>query len=137
MATTGIISDDEYYILVNSVKFTHITSCSLTIGQETIDITSFDSAGWKEIKSGDLNWSMDVEAYYAMDAAENGDEASADIVAGTSHTLLLSTEVTGDTTFSGTAYPTSFSINSSKGSAVTLSVSYEGTGALTIGTVSA
>lgn len=136
MATTGIIVDDAFYLMVNATKFTHITSCSLTIDQETIDITNYDSSKWKEFDVGDKSWKMDVEAYYAMDAAENGDEALDDIIAGTSHTLLLTTEETGDTTLSGTAWPVSLSVNSSKGSAVTLSASYQGSGALTKGTVS-
>lgn len=135
MPTTGILVHDDYYILVNATKFTHITSCTLTIEQETIDITSMDSSGWKDFDVADKSWKMDLEAYYAMDAAENGDEAADDIIAGTSHTLLLSSTVTGDTTFTGTAYPTSLNINSSKGSAVTISASFQGTGSLTKGTV--
>lgn len=136
MATTGIQFHDNLYLLVNSTKFDHITSCTLTIGQETIDVTSMDSSGWKDLKVADKSWSMNVEAFYAMDATEGADEAADDLLAQTSHTVLLSTEVTGDTTYSGTAYPTSIDINSSKGSAVTASISYEGTGALTKGTVS-
>lgn len=136
MPTTGILAHVDYYALINATKFTHLTSCTLTIGQETIDITTFDSNGWKDFTVGDKEWSLSIEGNYAMDAAENGDEAADDIIAGTSHTVLLSTEVTGDTTFSGTAWPESLDINSSQGDKVTLSVTYKGTGALTKGTVS-
>ena len=135
MATTGILIDDDFYLLVNATKFTHITACTLSIGQETIDITSYDSSQWKDLDVADKNWFMTVEAFYAMDAAEGGDEAADDIIAGTSHTVLLSTEVVGDTTYTGTAWPTSLEINSSKGSPCTISATYEGTGAITKGVV--
>lgn len=135
MATVGILVHDDYYILVNGVKFTHLTSCTLTLGQETIEITTMDSNGWKDFDVADKEWSMTVEAFYAFDAAENGDEAADDIIAGTTHTVLLTTESTGDTTYTGTAWPTSLDINSSKGSGVTLSVNYQGTAPLTKGVV--
>jgi hypothetical protein len=44
MATAGIIVDDKLYVLIGGVKFDHITSCSLTVGSETIDVTSYDSS---------------------------------------------------------------------------------------------
>ena len=135
MASAGIIVDDSLYLLVGGTKFTHITSNSLTLGAETLDITSYDSAGWKDLDVGDKTWSMTVEAYYAMDAAEGGDDAIDDMIAGTSVTVLLSTAVSGDTTFTGSAYPTDVSINGSKGSGTTVSVTFSGTGALTKGTV--
>jgi hypothetical protein len=135
MATTGIITDDTLYVLIGATKFDHITSCSLTIGSETIDITSYDSSSRKEIVPGDTNWSVSIEAHYAMDATEGGDEAATAILAGTAQTILISTEVQGDTTYTGSGYVTNVSISSSKNSSTTVSVSYEGTGQLTAGTV--
>lgn len=126
---------DDYYVLINSTKFTHLESVTLNIGQETIDITSMDSSNEKDFNVGDQEWSLDLEAFYDPAAAEGGDEAIDDLQAGTSHTLLVSSEVSGDTTFSGSAYPTSVSIAASKGSGVKVSVSYQGTGTLTKGTV--
>lgn len=136
MATAGIIVDDKLYVLIGGVKFTHITSCSLTVGSETIDVTSYDSSRKKNIVPGDTNWSVSLEAHYAMDATEGGDEAITDLAAGTAQVILISSAVSGDTTYTGSGYITNVTINSSKGSSTTLSISYEGTGTLTAGTVS-
>lgn len=137
MATTGILVHDDLYVLINGTKFNHITSLTLTLNQETIDITSMDSSGWRDLDVADKNWSLSIEAFYAMDATEGADEAADDLIAGTSHTILLTTESTGDTTYSGNAYPTSIAINPQKGNGVTVSISYEGTGTLTKSTVGA
>ena len=77
-----------------------------------------------------------LEAHYAMDATEGGDEAITDLAAGTAQVILISSAVSGDTTYTGSGYITNVTINSSKGSSTTLSISYEGTGTLTAGTVS-
>ena len=131
----GIIVDDYMYVLIGGTKFTHITSCNLTIGSEQIDVTSFDSSKRKDIQPGDTNWSVTLEASYAMDAAQGGNEAAADILAGTIQTVLISSTQTDDTTFTGSAYISNVTLNMSKGSATTVSIAWEGTGQLTIGTV--
>tara|TARA_R110000772_G_scaffold155289_2_gene266392 strand:- start:952 stop:1365 length:414 start_codon:yes stop_codon:yes gene_type:complete len=131
----GIIVDDWMYVLVDTVKYTHITSCTLTVGVESIDLTSYDSNRWKDITVGDRNWSISLEAHYAMDAAETIDDQIDEIIAGTSSVLLFGNVNSGDTTFGGTGFCTSVSLNSSKGSSTTISATWEGTGALAISTV--
>jgi hypothetical protein len=131
----GIIVDDYMYLLVGGTKFTHVTSVNMTMGAEMIDVTSYDSSKRKQIQPGDTNWSMSVEAHYAMDAAEGGNEAMAAILAGTIQTVLLSSAVTDDTTFTGSAYIDSVTFGSSKGSSTTVSINYSGTSTLTIGVV--
>lgn len=135
MATAGILVHDDLYLLVNAAKFDHLVSVTFTVNQETIDITSMDSSGWKDITVADKDWSVDIEAHYAMDATEGGDEGYDDLAAGTSVTLLISSEVSGDTTYTGSAKVTSWSINPTKGDSVKVSMSYQGTGAITKGTV--
>lgn len=135
MATTGIIKNREYYVTLNTNKFDHLVSCNLTIGKETIDLTSFDSSGWKEVTGGDKNWSLSLEAHYAMDASENGNQAFDDLDGYTDAAILLTTGVTGDTTFAGNGVPTSWDLAVQQGDTVKISVSYEGNGALTKGTV--
>ena len=122
MATTGIFVDDKLFVLIGTVKFDHITSCSLTVGSETIDITSYDSSKRKDIVPGDTNWSVSLEAHYSQSATTTADDA-------------ISSEVSGDTSYGGNGYITNVTINSSKGSSTTVSISYEGTGELAIATV--
>lgn len=133
--STGINKNGDYYVTVNTVKFTHLTSCSLTTSKGTIDVTSFDSSGWKDFLPDDKEWSLDVEAYFAQDAAEGGVQAIIDLIASANVALLFTTGESGDVTYAGNAIPTSVPITSSKGSGATVSVSYQGTGALTPGTV--
>lgn len=133
--TTGINKNGDYYVLVNTVKFTHLTSCTLTVGKETIDVTSFDSSGWKDFVEGDKEWSVDLEAFFAQDASEGGVQAIVDIIASATVTILFTSEATGDVTYTGSAWPTSIPIVSTKGAGATVSVSYQGTGTLTPGTV--
>lgn len=136
MATTGIILGRNYNLFSNTVKITHLTSCSLTVGTETIDLTSNDSANWKDIAAGDKSWSFEFEAHLAMDGAENVDELFADWDARTLQTCLLTTAVTGDTTFSGSAIITSLSIDNSHADSSKLKGTYSGSDTLTIGVVS-
>lgn len=131
----AILVHDDLYVLVNSTKFTHITSCQLSLNQETIDITSMDSSGWRELNVADKSWSLSIEAFYDDSGAENHQDVYDDLTGGSSHTLLLSTGVTGSVTYGGSGFPTSLEVDSSKGSGVTVSVSYEGTGTLTKSTV--
>jgi predicted secreted protein len=52
MPTAGIQSHTLRYVAINTVKYTHTTNWSFTIKGETIDITSFDSMGWRDLASG-------------------------------------------------------------------------------------
>ena len=135
MATTGIFVDDKLFVLIGTVKFDHITSCSLTVGSETIDITSYDSSKRKDIVPGDTNWSVSLEAHYSQSATTTADDAISAMKAGTVQAILVSSEVSGDTSYGGNGYITNVTINSSKGSSTTVSISYEGTGELAIATV--
>jgi predicted secreted protein len=134
--TTGIINGRLWTLHSNAVAITHLKSLTVNQSGETIDVTSHDSSGWKDKLMGDKSWSMDVEFWMDFSAAgENIDELEADWNSGTSQTVLATTAVQGDSTVTGSAFITSISKSGSTGDAVSVSVTYEGTGALTIGTV--
>lgn len=135
MATTGIVRGKDYALHSNAVQITHLTTCSLSMSGETIDVTSFDSSDWKDFLFEDKSWTIEAEAFLAFDGAENINELVDDFLAGTSQVVLLTTGETGDTTFTGSAYITACNVSNAKGSASTVSVTYQGTGALTKGTV--
>ena len=136
IATTGILVDDSWYLLVNTIKFTHLTDLSLSINDEMIDITSFDSGVWTDQTPGKkIKWVFSGNAHYALDGTENGEQVFDDLTASTGVTVLLSTTVSGDTTYSGTAYYSGKEIGIASGSATSLSFTLEGTGALTKSTV--
>lgn len=135
MATTGVFVDDVMKIFIDTVKFNHVTDFSIDIQKEMIGTTSFDSLGNKSFLPGDREWTASFTALVAQDATENLDESIADINGSSSNAFLASTEEAGDTTYGGTVYNSSVSITGSKGSAVQVAVSLQGTGAFATGTV--
>lgn len=137
MATAGIILGRNLLFHWDSVQVDHLTKADLKIDTETIDLTSYDSANWKDMTVGDNGWSVTISAYVAYDATEGYVTMLADQVARTSKTVLLSTEVVGDATFTGTGFITSISKSGDQGGAVTFDVTISGTGVPTFGTVSA
>ncbi|MGH1436608.1 MAG: phage tail tube protein [Lewinella sp.] len=135
MPTTGIQVHDKRYITIDTVQFDHITDWSFSINGENIDVSSYDSSGWKELIAGMKSWNFSCTAHYAGDATEGGDEAAADIIAGTTIAFLSTTGVSGDVTFGGNALLNTFDMSGSMGAANSVSIQGDGTGALAIGAV--
>lgn len=136
MATTGVFVDDKIKIFIDNVKFNYVTDFSIDIQKDTVETTSFDSLGDKSFIGTDVSWTASFTALVAQDATENLDEAIADINGTSKNAFLASTEETGDTTYGGTVWNTGVSISGSKGSATTVAVTLQGTGALATNTVS-
>ena len=119
------------------------TSCTLNVNQETIDISSKDSAGNKEFMNGARSWSIDCEAFFTdgdSDSAANpirdGDDSAGwypSLEAGTKIQCRFSCTagMTGASKYQGYGYITSISLAGAVGEWSTYSVSIQGTGALT------
>ena len=140
MPTTGKFSSRLLAIYTGAgagTKITHQTDASLSIGSNTIDVTTKDSAGWEESIYGNKNWEMSGSAVFAFDAANGHSSLLANITAGTTVTVLLTTAITGDKKWSGTALVTKLDLNGSGSGddAPSYSYSLKGTGALTEATV--
>ena len=113
----------------------HSTSHSMEVNKETIDVTSKDSAGWKEMLSGLKSGSMSGEAFFDEAATYGFDDLYAAFIAATEVAIRFSTEVTGDKYYSGNAIITSLSREAGNEEAMTISYSLEITGALAEQTV--
>jgi predicted secreted protein len=103
---------------------------TLSISQNEIEATSFDSAGWNEYIPGLKEWNVDIEALYIPTniAQENLFDA---LVNGTTLKIkLLPKTGTGNTGYEGDAFVTSWEINPTPDDAVSVSVSFRGTGVL-------
>jgi hypothetical protein len=135
MATTGVFVDDVMKIFIDGVKFNHVTDFTIDIQKDTVETTSFDSLGDKSFIGTDTSWTAGFTAYVAQDATENLNQAIADINGSVTNAFLASTEESGDTTYVGTVWNTGVSISGSKGSAMTVAVTLQGTGPLATGTV--
>ena len=139
MATTGVINSTIFavYVLDSTYKkIGHMNDASFSFSHEPRDITTKDSAGYRELLEGLRSWSMSSSNLMAFDATYGVDELRTAATARTQVTLRWWTSVSGDNYVQVTAYITSLE-ESSPGAEdnVTFSVTFEGTGSLTISAV--
>ena len=144
MATTGPVNGTliSIYKDVSGTlkKIANATSNSFDISKDMIDVTSKDSAGAKEFIAGEYGWTMNVEAIFEDDASVGASQQSfkdlaTDLLAGTILTVVITTNVTGDEKYTGSAYFMSLSLSAPNNDKATWTGQLQGTGALTIGTV--
>jgi len=110
---------------------------TLSIDSDVIDVTTKDSAGWREILPGLRSWSISVEALLTFDESPKRpyDYLYDALVNRTKIAVKFSTEVSGDDKFFGDVYVTSAPIEAPMEDAMAYSITLEGTGALTRQTV--
>lgn len=136
MATTGVINSTIYAIYVLDTtykKIAHMNDASFSFSHEPRDITTKDSAGYRELLEGLRSWSMSSSNLTAFDATYGVDDLRTAALARTQVTLRWMTNVSGDNYVQGTAYITSLEENSPGAEDnASFSVSFEGTGAPTI-----
>lgn len=144
MATTGPVNGTliSIYKDVSGTlkKIANATSHSFDISKDMIDVTSKDSAGAKEFIAGEYGWTMNVEAIFEDDASVGASQQSfkdlaTDLLAGTVLTVVISTNVTGDEKYTGSAYFMSLALSAPNNDKATWTGQLQGTGALTVGTV--
>lgn len=106
---------------------------------DSVDVTNDSSAGWKESLPGDKGGSVSFSAVYDPAAAvgQGCDDLEADWIAGTIRTLAYGGTVAGDKILSASAYISKFSKSGSHGDKAACDVTFQITGAITPGTVSA
>ena len=144
MATTGPVNGTliSIYKDVSGTlkKIANATSHSFDISKDMIDVTSKDSAGAKEFIAGEYGWTMNVEAIFEDDASVGASQQSfkdlaTDLLAGTVLTVVITTNVTGDEKYTGSAYFMSLALSAPNNDKATWTGQLQGTGALTVGTV--
>ena len=121
----------------NEVIVAHATSCSLEISMSEREITSKDSAGWKEIAGGLRDWSVSCDALY--DATDLGATKTDlvgiyDLLDGRTKVYIqftLLTPATGDYIYEGEGYITSLSLSGGTEETASYSCSITGTGDIT------
>ena len=110
-------------------------SHTLSVNAETIDVTTKDSAGWKEIIAGLKTWSVDAEGLVAFDNSYNYEFLLDALRNKTKLSIKLQTSTVGDERLLGDVYVTSVELSAPMEDAITFSASFEGTGALTHETI--
>jgi TP901-1 family phage major tail protein len=142
MATTGLVNGTlvALYKDVSGTltKVANLTSTDFELSKDTIDATNKDGGSYKEFLVGLSGWTMNAEGIFEEDGGVTGISAKDlldDIIAGQPLTVVMTSNVTGDLKLSGSAVITSFSWNAPVNDVSTFSVSLQGSGALTVGTV--
>jgi TP901-1 family phage major tail protein len=144
MATTGVVNSTLFaiYLLESATyeKVANLTDASFSFSHEPRDITTKDSGGYRELLEGLRSWSASGSGLVQYDTG-SGEQGYAELYAASKDRTLVTcrfmTNVTGDTYYQGTAYVTSVE-KTSPGAEdnVTFTISLEGTGAITTGTIS-
>jgi len=149
MATTGIFNGTSLVVLIGTEVIGYATSCSLSLAIDTPDSSTKQSLGWADEIGGQRSWSLTTDglatvvpgtvATYVTTA-----ELNALAIARTAVTVKFTTvdnstvggitPVSGDVIYSGSAFIESVDMTADMENPVTYSVSFKGTGVLTIAT---
>ena len=114
---------------IGANKVAEIANWSLDLGTDDIDITSFDSNGWKEYLAGLKEWSGNMEGNLKI-GDTNGQKAILNAwLAG--ETVVVNLNVSADVTFSGSAFVKP-SIEVPVDDKASFSCDIQGTGPLTL-----
>lgn len=133
----GLINGTNLTIKVGGVPLLKATTASLELSVDMPDATTKDSAGWSEFFAGVRSWTLSSDGLvdYATSTAVETDELVAMLIARNTVTVEFSTSTSGDMKLSGSAYVSSISQTADMESPAGYSVTFQGTGALTQGTV--
>jgi len=114
------------------------TDCSLSLSMETIDITTKDSAGFRELLAGVRSGSVSCSGLIDYHDADSNKDITDLFDAWnnrTALTLKFSNEITGDASYSATAFITSLEQSGGTEDTATYSASFELSGTVTEGTI--
>lgn len=127
MATAGMVAG--LYISTN--KIAELTAPKISSGAEIIDITSLDSAGWKESLAGLKDWSISSDGNLKMTDTNGQAALWTAYTTGASVSLVFRLGSTATPSFSGSAFVTKFEPGADVTGKQTISITLTGTGALT------
>ena len=120
----AVITGKDGSVSVDAVNVSTVSSWSVSIEADTLEYTSFDSGGWKDMMGSLKSWSGSIEGF-----ADTTQTAS--IAVGDEVTLVLVEGAAGSKTYTGSAIVTSKSVDASTAELVTVSFDFTGSGILT------
>ncbi len=138
MPSTGVINGTNLRVYVGTDAIAYATNCTLSLSAELRETIHKDNpgAGWRGIEVGRKSGTVTVEALYAEDGST---ETPFDLFTAfddkTELTMMLSTEVSGDTRWSFSAYCTALEVNGPVEENSSYSATFEINGAVTTETV--
>lgn len=131
MASTGINNGTLVGLYKDGTLITHLTSNSISFSMATRDATSKDSGGNEYVLEALKSAEMACEGYIAEDAAVSFEDLYDEYDARTAFTALISSEVSGDISYSASVYITSLEMNAPLEDSMTFSCSLKVTGPIT------
>ena len=149
MATTGIFNGTSLVVLIGTEVIGYATSCSLSLAIDTPDSSTKQSLGWADEIGGQKSWSLTTDglatvvpgtvATYVTTAELNAlaiarTAVSVKFTTVDNSTVGGVTPISGDVIYSGSAFIESVDMTADMENPVTYSVSFKGTGPLTIAT---
>jgi|APGre2960657404_1045060.scaffolds.fasta_scaffold94467_2 predicted secreted protein len=149
MATTSVFNGTSLVVLIGTEVIGFATSCSLSLAIDAPDASTKQSLGWADEIGGQRSWSLTTDglatvvpgtvATYVTTAELNALAIARTAVQVKFTTVDNSTvggvtPVTGDVIYSGSAFIESVDMTADMENPVTYSVSFKGTGPLTIAT---
>ena len=136
MPTSGELNGSLLGIYIGSTKIGYSTGDSMSVSREVREVTSKDSSGWTKNKTGKGSFSFSGDYIVALDQSDYGIEEIVDaIIGGNEVTVKYSTEVTGDTFWTGNGHFTQSDVQADVEGNVTGNWTITGTGALSKGNV--
>ena len=116
-------------------KLMHSQNVSLSTNVDTIDITTKDSSGFRELLGGTKSFSLSADGLMDFEAVTGDtdvEELFAQMLDRTAVTFTFALASAAGYTVTGSGFLTSLEISGGTEDAPTYSVSIEGTGALTV-----
>ena len=135
MASTGFRNGTDLVMSIEGTVVAYMTSNDFEVSMATRDVSNKGSQGWKESREGQKSWTASCEAKFAEDSSYGYSDLFSLWNSRGMIDIVLTTQVSGDKAYSGSAYITSLSQTNPMEDSSTFSVSLEGTGALTESTL--
>ena len=117
----------EFSVNIGGNDVTRCTDFSLTLGKNTVDITSFDSDGFEEFLGDNRNWSISFGSMVEVGSAVGTFGALFDLWLADAQ-LVIKLGDTGSDYFEGTGIFTDLSADGSVGDKISSSGTIQGTG---------
>ena len=149
MPTTSVFNGTSLVVLIGTEVIGFATSCSLSLAIDTPDASTKQSLGWADEIGGQRSWSLTTDGLATVVPSPTATyvstaELNALAIARTAVTVKFTTvnngtvdgvtPVPGDVIYSGSAFIESVDMTADMENPVTYSVSFKGTGVLTIAT---
>tara|TARA_R110001606_G_scaffold68796_4_gene157133 strand:- start:5561 stop:5995 length:435 start_codon:yes stop_codon:yes gene_type:complete len=135
-------TDIKVYNSTTGILVAYAQNGSMNLNLSLREITNKESAGWKESLEGLRDFSIDLDGAYAWTDASSGaltngadDLALSNIITNRVPLTVKFGSVgtaTGDSYYTGSVFLTSFSVSAGTEETATFTMSFEGTGSMTL-----